>query len=235
MITIIAEAGSSPAPAWDFMAWAEAAKRAGADAVKYQCFRADHFPEAERESKYPLEFPRHRMDAMRLAAHYYGLKAGVSVFDETAAIQAARDCDFVKLAAREQTNWGLFKAAYEATGEYGKPLYRSVSDLNEVNTLPGIVHLCAIQQYPAPLALSCLQVLKTARVFRSYNFQLQGTRWGWSSHTTGTFDVLLACRLGASVVEKHISITPSDCEAPHSLLPAQFAAMCRAIRKNERN
>ena len=42
-VTIIAEWGSGPAPAWDFTAWANATAAAGADAGKVQLWRISHF------------------------------------------------------------------------------------------------------------------------------------------------------------------------------------------------
>ena len=229
--TIICEIGSSPAPAWDFPAWCDAAQQAGATAIKAQMFRADHFPEAERESKYPLEFPRHRLGDFVDFAHYCGLQAGVSVFDNDAACQSARDCDFVKLAAREQFNTELSACAYAVSKTHGIPLYRSVSDLMRVIwDLPTITHLYTVQTYPLTMHAAFLAVLRAALWFRQH-----GAAWGWSSHTRGTADVLLAVALGATVIEKHLRLSPTDSEAGHSLTVAQFARMSSVIRKIERN
>ncbi len=221
--TIIAELGSSPYPAWDFEPWCAAAANAGADAVKVQLFRADHFPESERPAKRPLEFPRGRLREFVQCAHAYGLTAGASVFDLEAVALAAEWCDWLKLAAREQENDVLFDACLKT----GKPLYRSVSEFGNASIFENQTALYAIQKYPAPIVLSCLRVFRFKRYMEDYS-------WGWSSHTTGTLDCVLAARLGAVVLEKHFSMSPSDCEAPHSLQPAQFAAMCRSIRKGEK-
>jgi sialic acid synthase SpsE len=201
-VALIAEAGSSPASGgWDFTHWCAAAAEAGATAIKLQMFYASHFPEAEQESKYPLEFPRHRLDEFVERAHAHGLQAGVSVFDADAVMRAGAACDFLKLAAREAANHNLILAAFREA-----------------------------QQRGCPLALSCLRVLQAARYF---NFH--ALPWGWSSHTTGTFDCVLAVRLGATVIEKHLSTRPADLEAGHSLTPAQFRRMSFAIRRFERS
>jgi sialic acid synthase SpsE len=230
-VALIAEAGSSPASGgWDFTHWCAAAAEAGATAIKLQMFYASHFPEAEQESKYPLEFPRHRLDEFVERAHAHGLQAGVSVFDADAVMRAGAACDFLKLAAREAANHNLILAAFREAQQRGCPLYRSITTLDELYHLPHITHFWTVPRYPAPLALSCLRVLQAARYF---NFH--ALPWGWSSHTTGTFDCVLAVRLGATVIEKHLSTRPADLEAGHSLTPAQFRRMSFAIRRFERS
>lgn len=239
-ITIIAEAGSSPAAGdWDFGRWARSAQSAGATALKCQMFHADHFPKAEQASKRALEFPRERLREFVLAAHDCGLQAGVSVFDTDGAALAGRQCDFLKLAAREQDNEQLIEACYYEPNELGlrmsrrKPIYRSISrfELSEWSCYHNWTTLMTTQSYPTSTVTACLRVLRAASFFKRYYVR----RWGWSSHTRGTFDVLLAVRLGATVIEKHLAITPDDIEAGHSLSVDQFHRMTFAIRKYERN
>ncbi len=239
-ITIIAELGSSPAPAWDFEPWCAAAAKAGADAVKVQLFRVDHFPESERAAKRPLEFPRGRLREYVQCAHAYGLTAGASVFDLDAVALAAEWCDWLKLAAREQDNKELFTFTWNNWGRIYhedtkqvtcQPWYRSVSDKRKAGHMMLGINLFAIPTYPASLPLSLLRLVEWAYYCRQRPHELP--RFGWSSHTTGYVDCVLAARLGASVIEKHLAIDPHDLEAGHSLSPSQFAAMCRAIRKGE--
>lgn len=222
-VTIIAEIGSSPAPSWDFAPWCAAAAAAGADAVKVQLFRADHFPAAERASKRPLEFPRDRLREYVQCAHAYGLTAGASVFDLDAVALAAEWCDWLKLAAREQRNIVLLAACLRT----GKALYRSVSG-GEFR--PEGTTLYASQRYPTPTPLALYLLV----LWVSYCKLKHLSSWGWSSHTRSALDCVLAVGQGASVIEKHLAIHPTDLEAGHSLGPQQFAAMCRAIRKGER-
>lgn len=224
-VTIIAELGSSPAPAWDFEPWLTAAADAGADAVKVQLFHAGHFPAAEQAAKRPLEFPRHRLAEFVTAAHAHGLSAGASVFDKGAVRLAAEHCDFIKLAAREQHNYDLILDVQRT----GKLFYKSVSD-TRVADWPQDVTLYAIQSYPAFMLHALYQAVRWPMFCKVCGIE----KWGWSSHTRGYLDCVLAARLGASVIEKHLALSPTDLEAGHSLTPAQFAAMCRAIRKGER-
>lgn len=228
-VTIICEFGSSPAPAWDFAPWCAAAANVGADAVKVQLWRTDViYPLAMRAAMRPREFPRRELGNFAMTAHRYGLTAGASVFDEEAVYLAAQQCDWLKLAASQERNSQLLAACRNT----GKPLYRSVTTLVDPSRqYVAEVTLFAIPEYPATMFGSLWKMYQWAY----YNRQNSQWRWGWSSHTAGTIDCTSAARLGATVIEKHFALSPADCEAPHSLLPDKFAAMCRAIRKGERN
>lgn len=231
MALIIAELGSSPAPEWDFARWCEGARAAGADAVKVQLFKAEHFPEAERASKRPLEFPRERLREFVNAARAYGLVAGASVFDIEAARLVITQCDFVKLAAREQVGAMFFGNVLSLASTHDKPLYRSISDFNyfrkpNLSFNDSLTTLFALQSYPASMPASVLALMRAASFFKA-----RRARWGWSSHTRGSLDCIIAARLGASVIEKHLCMGTSDIEAGHSLLPHQFSRMVERIRQ----
>lgn len=62
-----------------------------------------------------------------------------------------------------------------------------------------------------------------------------GTRVGWSDHTLSLTLPAVACALGASVVEKHITLDRNDPGPDHaaSLSPAQFAQMVANVRETE--
>lgn len=235
-VRIIAELGSSPAPEWDFDAWCAAAAAVGADSVKAQMFKAEHFPPAEQDSKRPLEFPRERLGEFVRCAHAYGLAAGVSVFDDEAAQLASRWCDFVKLAAREQDNVPLIESLHAELWAHSARrtrVYRSISTLavSEWFFQAHFTTLYAIQRYPAGLARSLFGLARAHAFFRRHGVR----RWGYSSHTTGTFDCVFAAYLGAAVIEKHLALHPTDLEAGHSLQPEAFTRMVQAVRRVERN
>ncbi len=227
---IIAEFGSSPAPQWDFPVWCAAVKLAGADAVKVQLFRAEHFrrtgrigvdgiwydisDDKEVETKRPLEFPRRRWFDFVEVAHSMGLSAGASVFDEDAVDLVARDGDFIKLAAREQENRYLTNLVLSKH----KPVYRSVSSKNRTRYVAsGLTCLWTIPEYPTNLSKALLFVWQRRRNFKG--------GWGWSSHTRSIWDAVFATKLGAAVIEKHFVLDKDNVEAGWSLLPKQFARM----------
>lgn len=220
MSKIIAEFGSSPRDyEWDFARWCDAAHTVGADMVKVQVFRASHFPPPHDQLKLKDEFPRARLGEFSRAAHTHGLAAGASVFDREAIALVSAHLDFMKLAAREQDNAPLFEAARKS----GAPLYRSISHMETEPSSTGLVTLFAIQKYPAGMAESLLMLT----LWKFYNWSRFNGRWGWSSHTRGMLDCILAAKFGAEVIEKHFALSRNDCEARHSLLPHQFARMVK--------
>lgn len=231
---IVAEFGSSPArEAWDSKAmayrgwnlepWCQSAHQVGADAVKIQLWRVEHFPIEEQKRKRRLEFPMDKLSSFVKTAHDLYLLAGASVFDEEAVRLASEHCDFIKLAAREQYNSDLIFKAFSQN----KQVMRSVSDLafraGHSNT---ITTLFAVQVYPTPIALALYWLIRF-----SMHCKRSGYRWGWSSHTRSALDCVVAARLGASVIEKHFALMPEDIEAGHSLLPDAFGRMVRDIRR----
>lgn len=228
MTLIIAELGSSPAPTWDFEPWCRSAAWSGADAVKVQVWKPNHFPPPHDELKRPYEFPRDRLREFAQTARHFGLGAGASVFDDEAVLLAAEHCDWLKLAAREVDNVPLLTVVTQVADARGRHVYRSVSTLKNRGHYyrSNFTHLFAIQTYPAPMTQSLYWLLRAG-----WHFYTRGLPWGWSSHTTGALDCILAAKLGAVVIEKHFCLDVHDVEAPHSLRPHQFRAMVAGIRK----
>lgn len=224
---IIAEFGSSPAAYhWDIEPWCAAATRAGASAAKIQLFRASHFPADEQSQKRPFEFPRRWLGEFSRLARAHDLMPGASVFDAEAVRLGITHLDFFKLAAREENNRNLIGQVTPSLRRL--PVFRSVSRLkpDEFMRLQGMTTLYAVQKYPAPMVLSLWRLMQAERFFRAH-----GLRWGWSSHTAGILDCVVAARLGAQVIEKHLALARTDLEAKHSLLPGAFARMVKEIHK----
>lgn len=222
---IICELGSNPAPrGWPLEDYVRAAALAGASHVKVQCFRAEHFPEWARAEKRKVEFPRERLGEFARLAHAYGMAAGASVFDAEVVTLCAQELDFLKLAAREQDNSGLSLAVQRT----GKKFYRSVSrfePLSDYWYVPNGLTLWAIQKYPVGMLEALFNLARWALFCR-----LRGLPFGWSSHTTGLLDCVIAARIGASVIEKHFALTMNDPEAGHSLNSSKFSEMVKAIK-----
>ena len=228
-LKIIAEIGSNPAAGgWQFAEYCDAAAVAGADAVKCQLFRADHFPELEHASKRPLEFPRERLAEFAACAHAAGLEAGASAFDATAVALAARECDWIKLAGREQNNSDL----RGLTTLTRKTVYRSITTFDSFRVMWREVPMVTISEYPTPMWKALLAAIGAADYFRKHGIG----KWGWSSHTAspGWLDCALAARLGAAVIEKHFCLSHDEIEGRHSLTPDEFARMVKQVRKNEK-
>ncbi|KKM08253.1 hypothetical protein LCGC14_1725690 [marine sediment metagenome] len=234
-VIVIAELGSNiyPFKAEQLQLKIRAAAAAGADAVKIQLFKAEHFPVAEREVKERFEFPRHMIPVFAQIAIQHELAYGASVFDKQAVDMAvAARCDFLKLATRETGNTRLRAYCHE---EFGEPIYRSVNwpidrTVSEADTawtmlaVPGEVTLGCVSEYPTNRPAWWNLANLKSDLFDPF---------GWSSHTQGMEDVLIAVQAGATVIEKHLATDPTDVEAEWSLLPPEFGQMVEAIRKME--
>ena len=197
---------------------------AGTNAVKIQLFRADHFPNAERAEKQRLEFPRELFEWFIARARFCKLHVGASVFDKDAIDLCCRlGTDFIKLATREQHNLAL----REHTQQFKGPIIRSIDfmDLPQYESrLPREVTLGCVPKYPTPFN-SQLRARMAPYLAESY----LPDPWGWSSHTIGLDDVIIAVQAGAKVIEKHLRVSEKDIEARWSLDWYQWETMERII------
>ena len=205
----------------------DSAALAGADAVKIQVFKADHFPNEERAAKRPLEFPRELLGWFLDRARLYGLQGGASTFDNESIDLCARlGSDFIKLATREQYNLALRNYANQ---EFKGTIYRSINFYNASHhapRLPREVTLACIPRYPTNI---------TAKLLTDMEAKLGGgwfaEPFGWSSHTPLYDDVITAVRNGASVIEKHIKYDETDPEAKWSLDYFELKILVRILER----
>jgi N,N'-diacetyllegionaminate synthase len=199
----------------------DAAAAGGADAVKFQTFRADRLmvPSESRfsqqtdggESAYQmfrrLELSWESHEKLKAHADERGVLFLSTPFDEDSAdFLESLGVPAFKIASSDLTHLPLLRHL----ARKGKPLILStgMSYLHEVEeavcTLqscgaPDIVLLHCVSTYPAPAeALN----LKTIEVLRD-RFQLPV---GFSDHSEGVFFSLLAAALGAKVLEKHFTL-----------------------------
>jgi len=234
-VIVVAELGSNiyPFDVQQLEIKIAAAAAAGVDAVKIQLFKAEHFPAAEQESKKKFVFPRELIPVFASLAVRHGLAYGASVFDAQAVDMAvAARCDFLKLATREMENSDLRAYCHQ---EFISPIYRSVlwpsgwlgfghESPWQYGMLEGEIALGCVPEYPA-VRPSWWDLTELSNGLPE--------PFGWSSHTQGMEDVLVAVQAGAVVIEKHMATDPADIEAEWSLLPLEFARMVDAIRKME--
>jgi len=229
----------------------DAAADAGADAVKFQTFRAAALatpsaPKAayqlrsakRRESqldmlkKLELSEKGHRLALAR--ARKRGIAFLSTPFD-------AADADFLarlgvpafKLPSGELTNLPLL--AHVA--RKGKPVILStgMSTLAEVREAVAVLRrngcrrltlLHCVSNYPADAKDANLRAMKTmADAFK--------TPVGWSDHTPGAVTAIAAVALGASVIEKHFTLDQRLPGPDHamSLEPAELACFVAALRE----
>lgn len=248
---IIAEAGVNHNGSLDAaLRLVESAYDAGADAVKFQTFTAEGLatldaPKAEyqKRSTGTSESQFEMLQALELspAAHRTILercrKLGIlllsSPFDEASVdLLALLGVPALKVSSGELTNLSLLQYIVSK----GKPVILStgMARLGEVETAlaamsesgaKDIVLLHCVSNYPANPKDVNLRAMKTmADAFR--------VPVGYSDHTMGPEVALAAVALGASVVEKHLTLSRTLPGPDHhaSMEPAEFSALVRGIR-----
>lgn len=255
-VYIIAEAGvnhnGSPALARKL---ALAAKKAGADAVKFQTFKAELLASPlARKAGYQvlttgaadsqlamlkkLELSRAAHLSLKAYCRKLGIEFLSSPFDlESAEFLLKMGLRTMKIPSGEITNLPLLRLL----GRSGRKIIIStgMATLPEVaaalNALyaagarkGGITLLHCNTEYPTPLRDVNLKAM--AAMGRQF-----GLRYGYSDHTAGITVPVAAAALGAEVIEKHLTLDKRMKGPDHkaSLEPAEFAAMVSGVRAVE--
>ena len=215
----------------------DVAKEAGANAVKFQLFRADVlYP--NRDGLYDV-FKSIELDAewvplLNMHARDQGLHFMASAFDlGSVNVLEAVNTPAHKVASSETTNLG-FLNKLAATG---KPVIISTGmcdmvDIEEaVNACLGagnnqIILLQCGAMYPLPNELVNLRVIQS--LAERFNCPV-----GFSDHTLGQVAAVTAVGLGATVFEKHYTLDKKSAGPDHfyALEPDELKSYVAAIRE----
>jgi N-acetylneuraminate synthase len=253
-VFIIAEAGVNHNGSLDLaLRLVDAAKASGADAVKFQTFRAGllatrsaHKASYQERTTAPTESQFEMLQRLELdaAAHQrlidhcrqIGIQFLSSPFDtQSADLLATLNVPLYKVPSGEITNLPFL----QHLARKGRPLIMStgMSTLGEVEEAVNVLRaagamqltlLHCVTEYPAPYAevnLRAMQTLKSA-------FDLPV---GYSDHTPGIDIAIAAVALGAEVIEKHFTLDRTLPGPDHaaSLEPVELRQMVEAIRHVE--
>ena len=228
----------------------DAAVRSGADAVKFQTFKAHKVisacapkalyqmqttgeGESQLEMAKRLELP---FEAFRQLDHYcrqQGILFMSTPFDdESAEFLAQLGVPVFKIPSGEITNLPFLARV----ARYGRPMIVStgMSTLQEVETAVRIIRdtgnrqlvlLHCVSNYPADPAETNLLAMRT--MVEAFEIPV-----GYSDHTPGIDVALAAVAVGACVIEKHFTLDRHLPGPDHraSLEPDELTALVRGIR-----
>lgn len=258
---IIAEAGVNHNGSEELaLELVEAAHAAGADAVKFQTFRAEQLVRAgapkaayqERETGggdqlsmlRSLELPASAYSRLCGKCRALNLEFLSTPFDEQSAdVLVELGMGRLKVPSGEVTNFPLL--AYLAGKALPIILSTGMADLDEVGEAVSVIRQgwkrTDVQELPGMLTLlHCTSNYPTA--MQDVNLRAMLTMAehfhlpvGYSDHTAGIEVPIAAVALGAAVIEKHFTLDHALPGPDHkaSLQPAEFARMVRAIRDVE--
>ncbi len=233
----------------------EQAAHSGADIIKFQTFNTNKLttnkaPKASYQEK----------DLINNESQYEMLKKlEISYQDHFKLIQKCKDCeieflstafdsdslDFItsldpkryKIPSGEITNYPYLKKI----GELSKPIILStgMANLSEIEAAINILEysgtskknitvLHCTSEYPAPISEVNLRALKS--IASAFNVNV-----GYSDHTLGIEIAIAAVSLGATIIEKHLTLDRNLPGPDHkaSLEPMELELMINSIRNIE--
>ncbi len=243
-IFIIAEAGVNHNGSVEIAKkMVDAAKKAGADAVKFQSFKAEKMicqNDAQFNMIKRLELGVNAHKELMRHCSRKKIMFLSSPFDmESVELLAALGLKIFKIPSGEITNIALLKKI----GKLGKRIILStgMADINEIGYALEVLRksgtpkeritvLHCSTEYPAPFKDVNLRAMLTIR--NAFKVKV-----GYSDHTLGIEVPIAAVALGASVIEKHFTMD-RNMEGPDhkaSLEPHELKAMICAIRNVEKS
>lgn len=248
-VFIIAEAGSNhDGKLSQALALIDAAAKAGADAVKFQLFKASRlYARNAGVSDYlgvkrPIydiiadnEVPVAWLPRLKARCRRRGVEFLASPFDEGSADALAPFVDAFKVASYEMTHTPLV----DHVAAKGKPVLISTgtATMSEVEAVVrrlkrrtrGLLVFQCTASYPAPLGAINARVIETFR-------RRLGVLAGLSDHSADPLAApLAAVALGAKAIEKHFTLDrrSKGPDHPNALEPDELADMVRRIRQVE--
>jgi len=253
---IIAEAGVNHNGRMDLAKrLVDAASAAGADFVKFQAFKSKHFvasslekahyqkksgrpSESQYEMLKKLELSQDELTELLIYCSNKKIGFMASAFDEESLrFILNMDIEYLKVPSGEITNIPYLRLL----GRRNKKVILStgMSDMNEIEIAVKVLRQSGLAkknltllhcntEYPTDFSDVNLNAMKTLEsVFQ--------TKVGYSDHTKGSHVSIAAVALGASVIEKHLTLNKKLKGPDHSasLEPKEFIKFVEDIRTTE--
>ena len=217
------------------MALIDVAGDGGADAVKFQVFKADALysrlsaPDEWRIAK-DAELPLTWLYTLAWHAHLKDLHFICSTFCQETTDAATPYCDALKVASCELVDLDLVRHI----GSKGKLVILSTG----MSTSGGRRRAHGALSDNADAAwLYCASTYpaEAGQLSLAHMTQLEHGPWGLSDHTPSIAVPAIAVSHGASIIEKHLTLDRKQQGSDHhyALEPAEFALMVRGIREAE--
>jgi N-acetylneuraminate synthase len=248
---VIAEAGVNHNGSVELaLRFVDAVAQSGADAVKFQTFRAEEVisetaplaayqqrnigkGETQLDMARRLQLNEADYWAIRDRCSQRGILFLSTPFDPWSVdLLAKMGVPAFKVASGELTNHPLLAHMAAkglplliSTGMADGPEVAGALDAVRLNGNPPLALLHCVSNYPASPEDSNLSAMSSMR--KTFRVPV-----GWSDHTLGIHVGVAAAALGADLIEKHLTL---DCNLPGpdhraSIEPADFTALVRAIR-----
>ena len=230
----------------------EAAAKTGADAIKIQTYTADTMTIDKADGEFRISAPGSLWEGETLYGLYqkaytpwdwqekifaHARKCGIlcfsTPFDATSVDFLERlDAPCYKIASFENVDLPLIKKVAET----GKPIIAStgmatVGELDDLvrtardNGCEDLTLLKCTSSYPASPAGTNIRTIPHMK-------ELFGCRVGLSDHTLGVGAAVASIALGATVIEKHFTLSRADggVDSAFSMEPDEFAQLVRECR-----
>lgn len=229
------------------------AQRAGADAVKFQTFKAELVmsryaekaeyqkaatgqDESQIDMVRKFQLPFEAFSELKSLCEEVGIQFLSTPFDlESVDFLAGMSLEYMKIPSGEITNLPYLTkigklgcSVILSTGMSTLPEIGAAIDILQKNGAPKIILLHCNTEYPTPYADVNLRAMHTMQ-------ETFGVPVGYSDHTLGIEVPVAAVAMGACVIEKHFTLDKTLEGPDHkaSLEPHELAAMVRAIRNVE--
>jgi N-acetylneuraminate synthase len=154
-----------------------------------------------------------------------------SVFDEEGVdYLESLGCPALKISSFELTDLALIRKAAST----GKPIIISTGMASETEV--DAARAAAFEHHRLPVWLHCVSAypcpIAEANLHRMAAMKEWAMWVGLSDHTLGSIAPVVATALGASIIEKHITLDRKNGgpDAPFSLEPAEFAKMVQDVK-----
>jgi len=220
----------------------QAAKKCGANAVKFQLYNTETLAEKKEKKKYKLfrQRPKENLfqmwERLRIKKNWLikikkicqknKIDLGFSVFDEKSFFLAKNiKPNFIKIASSEINNYFLLKKISKTKNKIiistGMANIKEIKKVKKIFKRNKFSLLHCVSLYPTRLDEINLKRMIKLRKF-SNNI-------GFSDHTVGISASITAITLGAKIIEKHFTLNKNDDGPDHvcSADPREMEEICK--------